>query len=44
MFQGSLDDLRQVREAVDLPVLRKDFIIDPYQVVEARAAGPMPSS
>ena len=38
-FQGSLDDLRQVRAAVDLPVLRKDFIIDPYQVVEARAAG-----
>lgn len=38
-FQGSLADLRQVRAAVDLPVLRKDFIIDPYQVVEARAAG-----
>jgi len=38
-FQGSLDDLRQVRAAVGLPVLRKDFIIDPYQVVEARAAG-----
>jgi indole-3-glycerol phosphate synthase len=38
-FQGSLDYLRQVREAVDLPVLRKDFIIDPYQVVEARVAG-----
>jgi indole-3-glycerol phosphate synthase len=38
-FQGSLDYLRQVRAAVDLPVLRKDFIIDPYQVVEARAAG-----
>ena len=38
-FQGSLDDLRQVRAAVDLPVLRKDFIIDPYQAVEARAAG-----
>jgi indole-3-glycerol phosphate synthase len=38
-FQGSLDYLRQVRAAVGLPVLRKDFIIDPYQVVEARAAG-----
>ncbi|MGA2030992.1 MAG: indole-3-glycerol phosphate synthase TrpC [Thermoguttaceae bacterium] len=38
-FQGSLDDLRQVRAAVDLPVLRKDFIIDRYQVLEARAAG-----
>jgi indole-3-glycerol phosphate synthase len=38
-FQGHLDYLRQVRAAVDLPVLRKDFIIDPYQVVEAREAG-----
>jgi len=38
-FQGSLDDLRQVRRLVDLPVLRKDFIVDPYQVLEARAAG-----
>jgi indole-3-glycerol phosphate synthase len=38
-FQGSLDYLRQVRAAVELPVLRKDFVIDPYQVVEARAAG-----
>lgn len=37
-FQGSLDDLRAVRETVELPVLRKDFIIDPYQVYEARAA------
>ena len=38
-FQGSLQYLREVRAAVNLPVLRKDFIIDPYQVLEARAAG-----
>jgi indole-3-glycerol phosphate synthase len=38
-FQGSLDYLRQIRAVVDLPVLRKDFIIDPYQVLEARLAG-----
>lgn len=38
-FGGSLDDLRAVKEAVSLPVLRKDFIGDPYQVFEARAAG-----
>lgn len=38
-FKGSLDDLRAVREAVDLPLLRKDFIFDPYQLYEARAAG-----
>jgi indole-3-glycerol phosphate synthase len=37
-FGGSLDDLREVRAAVDLPVLRKDFIAEPYQVLEARAA------
>ncbi|HDQ73024.1 MAG TPA: indole-3-glycerol phosphate synthase TrpC [Chloroflexi bacterium] len=38
-FQGRLDDLRAVRQAVEVPVLRKDFVIDPYQVYEARAAG-----
>ncbi len=38
-FQGSLGDLRAVRQAVDVPVLRKDFVVDPYQVYEARAAG-----
>jgi indole-3-glycerol phosphate synthase len=38
-FGGSLDALRRVRGAVDLPLLRKDFIIDPVQVWEARAAG-----
>ncbi len=38
-FQGSLDDLRTVRQTVDLPVLRKDFIIDLYQVYESRIAG-----
>ncbi len=38
-FGGSLDDLRRARAVVGIPVLRKDFIIDPYQVAEARAAG-----
>lgn len=38
-FQGSLDYIAQIRDRVDLPVLRKDFIVDPYQVYEARAAG-----
>ncbi len=38
-FKGSLDDIRSVRSVVDLPCLRKEFIIDPYQIVEARAAG-----
>jgi indole-3-glycerol phosphate synthase len=38
-FQGSLADLLRVREASALPILRKDFIIDSYQLHEARAAG-----
>jgi len=38
-FQGSLDYLHQVRAAVQLPVLRKDFILDSYQLWEARSAG-----
>ena len=38
-FKGSLDDLRAVRKAVDLPILRKDFVFDAYQVFESAAAG-----
>ncbi|HEX4073773.1 MAG TPA: indole-3-glycerol phosphate synthase TrpC [Candidatus Acidoferrales bacterium] len=38
-FSGSLGDLKAARKAVSIPVLRKDFIIDPWQVWEARAAG-----
>ncbi|MEX0727737.1 MAG: indole-3-glycerol phosphate synthase TrpC [Planctomycetaceae bacterium] len=38
-FSGSLDDLIAVRNGVSLPVLRKDFLLDAYQVYEARAAG-----
>jgi len=38
-FLGSLADLKAARKAVGIPVLRKDFIIDPWQVWEARAAG-----
>ncbi len=37
-FKGGLDDLRLVRENTSIPILRKDFIIDPYQVWEARAS------
>ena len=38
-FDGSLDDLRAARSAVGVPVLRKDFTVDPLQLFEARAAG-----
>ena len=38
-FQGSVEDLQAVREAVKLPVLRKDFIIDPYQVPRSYGTG-----
>ena len=38
-FQGHLDYLRTIRQVVELPVLRKDFLLDRYQLLEARAAG-----
>lgn len=38
-FQGSLEDLRAVKAAVDVPVMSKDFIVDPYQIHEARYYG-----
>src|SRR5689334_5150367 len=38
-FKGSLEDMKTVRNAVDLPVLRKDFIFDEFQIYEAAEAG-----
>jgi indole-3-glycerol phosphate synthase len=38
-FQGGIDDLKQARASCDLPVLRKDFMVDAYQIYESRAAG-----
>src|SRR5690625_4423272 len=38
-FKGSMEDLKAVRKAVDLPILCKDFIIDPIQIDQAKAAG-----
>ena len=38
-FQGHLEDLTRVRACVDVPLLRKDFLVDDYQVVEGRVAG-----
>ena len=39
VFHGNLGDLTRAARAVPLPVMRKDFLVDPYQIIEARAAG-----
>ncbi len=39
LFHGTLEDLARTARAVPIPVMRKDFLVDPYQVIEARAAG-----
>ena len=38
-FQGKLEDIQRIKDAVPIPVLRKDFLIDPWQLYESRAAG-----
>ncbi len=38
-FQGDDDYVRSIRKAVDIPILRKDFMLDPYQIIEAKAMG-----
>ena len=38
-FQGSLTHLEEIRDAVSVPLLRKDFMLDPYQIVEAKSYG-----
>jgi indole-3-glycerol phosphate synthase len=38
-FQGQLEQIAQIKEVVDLPILRKDFIVDPYQIFQSRIAG-----
>ncbi len=38
-FQGADDYVRDIRQSVNIPILRKDFIVDPYQIAEARAMG-----
>jgi indole-3-glycerol phosphate synthase len=38
-FQGQVDHLKQARASCELPVLRKDFMVDPYQIYESRAMG-----
>jgi indole-3-glycerol phosphate synthase len=38
-FQGSLEDLKTARKAVEIPILRKDFIFDEFQIYEAAEAG-----